>query len=408
MKVLQVNSVYRKGSTGKIVYDIHTALTKQGITSIVCYGRGERIQENNVYKTCGELYSKFNHFWANITGLKYGGCFYSTCRLIYRIKKEKPDIVHLHCLNGYYVNIYRLIRWLKANHIKTVLTLHAEFMHTGGCGHSMDCEEWKSNKGCGQSKCPRLRTDIESWLFDRTSTMWRYMKSAFQGFDEDLIVTSVSPWLKERAEISSILRGKRHCTVLNGIDTNVFHSYGLEDSQALKAELNIGAEKVVFHASAFFSDDPMHIKGGYYLIELAKQMPEVIFVVAGNGKNQISVPNNVILLGRVGDQIKLARLYSMADITVLTSKKETFSMIVAESLSCGTPIVGFNAGAPERIGLKGYCKFVEYGDLNGLKQSLLEILDNGFDAHKLEYNAQIYAKEHMVAQYYKCYLSLYE
>ena len=56
MKILQVNCVYRKGSTGKIVYDIHTELLRQGIEDVVCYGRGEVINEPNVHKTCPEWY----------------------------------------------------------------------------------------------------------------------------------------------------------------------------------------------------------------------------------------------------------------------------------------------------------------------------------------------------------------
>lgn len=76
MKILQVNCVYRKGSTGKIVYDIHTELQKQGIESVVCYGRGEKICEPNVYKTCPEWYSKLNNLWSRLSGLIYGGCFF--------------------------------------------------------------------------------------------------------------------------------------------------------------------------------------------------------------------------------------------------------------------------------------------------------------------------------------------
>ena len=118
MKVLQVNCVYKKGSTGKIAYDIHKELLDRGQESVICYGRGEIIQEPFVYKTCSELYSKANHLWSWITGLMYGGLFFSTNKLIGIIKKENPDIVHLHCLNGYFVNIYRLISWLKKNKIK--------------------------------------------------------------------------------------------------------------------------------------------------------------------------------------------------------------------------------------------------------------------------------------------------
>ena len=147
MKVLQVNCVYKKGSTGKIVYDLHTEFKNRNIESIVCYGRGQRFNEAGVYKTCGEIYSKINNLLSRVTGIMYGGCGYSTSKLFKIIQKEKPDIVHLQCINGYFVNIYRLVEWLKKNKIPTVATLHADFMFTGGCGYSIDCQHCKKNNG---------------------------------------------------------------------------------------------------------------------------------------------------------------------------------------------------------------------------------------------------------------------
>ena len=82
MKVLQVNCVYRKGSTGKIVADLHEALLARGVESVVCYGRGASVREPHVHKVCGEWYAKWNHLRARITGVMYGGCFFSTKRLI--------------------------------------------------------------------------------------------------------------------------------------------------------------------------------------------------------------------------------------------------------------------------------------------------------------------------------------
>ena len=133
MKILQVNCVYRKGSTGKIVYDIHTELLRQGIEDVVCYGRGEVIKEPNVHKTCPEWYSKLNNLWSRVAGVMYGGLWFSTHKLISIIESEKPDIVHLHCINGYFVNIYKIVSYLNRHHIRTVLSLHAEFMHTANC-----------------------------------------------------------------------------------------------------------------------------------------------------------------------------------------------------------------------------------------------------------------------------------
>ena len=84
-------------------------------------------------------------------------------------------------------------------------------------------------------------------------------------------------------------------------------------------------------------------------------MPHICFVVVGPiSKITSNLPKNIILLGSVTDSIKLAKLYSLANVSILTSKRETFSMVCAESLSCGTPVVGFEAGAPEQISLPNY------------------------------------------------------
>ena len=404
MKVLQVNCVYRKGSTGKIVYDIHTELEKRGIESVVCYGRGERSGEPRVYKTCPEWYSKLNNLLSRFTGLMYGGCFFSTTRLIRIIKREKPDIVHLHCLNGYFVNIYRLVTWLKKQEIKTVLTLHAEFMHTANCGYAFECEGWKT--GCGS--CPRLRQETGSLLFDRTHASWRKMEKAFRGFGDTLVVTSVSSWLRERAEVSPILRDKKHEVVFNGLDTDVF-SYRRE--AALRAELGLGEVRVVFHATPAFTLAPGHNKGGYYINELAWRLADkgVKVVVAGPYTEGVEPADNVILLGRVADRERLAALYSMADVTVLASERETFSMVTAESLACGTPVVGFLAGAPERIALGQYSEFVPYGDIALLADRVGEWLEKDINKEEISRAARgVYSKKTMAEKYIGEYEKLLE
>lgn len=399
MKVLQVNCVYKKGSTGKITYDLHRGLLDTGIESVVCYGRGELVKEPGVYKTCPEWYSKLNNALSRITGIMYGGCFYSTNKLISVIKKEKPDVVHLQCINGYFVNIYRLVSWLKKNHVKTVLTLHAELMYTANCGHALDCDRWKT--GCGS--CPRLKSETKSLLLDRTARSWQKMKKAFDGFDENLIVTSVSPWLMERAKESPILRGKQHRVVYNGLDTNVFHPY---DTTDLRKKHNCEDKKVVFHATPAFSADPNHFKGGFYILELAKRMPEVLFIIAGNCVEEIHPPENVILLGRVTDQKELARYYSMADVTIIASKKETFSMIVAESLCCGTPVVGFKAGGPEQIALPEYSRFCEYGGMDTLTENAYALMNIEKGLQLPSNAAECYSTRKMVDSFLSIYQSL--
>lgn len=364
MRVLQINCVYGKGSTGQIVRALHHALPTDGFESFVLYGRGGSPTEPDTDRVCGDVYGKLNNLRARLTGLPYGGCGLSTRKVIRTIRKAAPDVVHLHCINGYFVNIYRLVAWLKEHRIPTVLTLHAEFMYTGGCSHAFECEKWHT--GCGH--CPRPRRATKSYFFDRTGEGYSRMKAAFDGF-ENLRVVSVSPWLRERAEVSPILREATHEVVLNGVDTEVFHP---SDTGDLRKALRVNGRRVVFHATAMFRDRPGDPKGGAYVFELARRMKHepILFVVAGRYELTGEGPDNVILLGEIRDPATLAGYYSLADVTLLTSLRETYSMICAESLCCGTPVVGFRAGAPERISLSAYSCFVEQGDTDALESAV--------------------------------------
>ena len=402
MKILQVNCVYGHGSTGKIVRDIHHSLLKNGFASVVCYGRGVKAEDAHVHKTCTEFFGKANNLISRMTGLMYGGCWFSTRKLQGIIEAEKPDVVHLHCINGYFVNIYALVRWLKERKIKTVLTLHAEFMHTANCGHALDCEKWKT--GCGS--CPRLRQETLSWGIDNTALSFRKMKAAFEGFRDDLQVVSVSPWLMERAKSSPILGDKHHSTILNGIDTGVFHPV---DSAALRKELGLTDEKIIFHATADFRDDPEHLKGGYYVLRLAERLQKehVKIFVAGDHPAGMNVPENVVLLGKIADQHRLAAFYAMADLTVISSRRETFSLVTAESLCCGTPVAGFKAGGPEMIAIPAYSRFCAWVDVDALEAHVRCILSADFDRDKIAADAaQKYAKDIMCESYMQLYLSM--
>ncbi len=399
MKVMIINNVYANGSTGKIVEDIYNGLQERGIETVVLYGRGDKSNSKSIRRMCSDFYSHVNKVLSMMSGLMYGGCFLSTRKIINIIKKEKPDIINLHCINGYFVNIYKLISWINKQGIPTVLTLHAEFMHTGNCGYSLECEKWKT--GCG--KCPRLKQETKSIIFDRTHQSWIKMLNAFEGF-EKIVAVSVSPWLMERAMNSPILSKIKHLVIRNGLNTDVFH---LKDGLEMRKKMDLVGKKVVFHATPDLNDNPSHIKGGHYLFKLARMMEDVVFVVAGPFSRDVPKLKNVILLGNVNDQNELSLLYSMSDLTVLVSKKETFSMVVAESLCCGTPVVGFFAGAPETIAISDYSAFVSYGDVESLRDKCNSFLNTAFDKKSISNKAlEEYSNKKMVENYIEIYNQL--
>ncbi|MEL7568241.1 MAG: glycosyltransferase [Dehalobacterium sp.] len=403
MKVLQVNILFNQGSTGKIVADIHNTLINKNIQSIVCYGAGQTFNHPDIHKVAYHYELSFYRIWAHIMGLQYGSGYLSTYRIIEIIKNEKPDIVHLHCINGFFVHIYKLFDFLKKHDINTVLTLHAEFMYTGSCGHAFECEKWTT--GCGE--CPQLWDAAYSYFFDRTSTAWRKMHKAFEGFN-NLVVTAVSPWLRSRAIQSPILKNKKIVTIENGIDTKkTFHP---KTYSHLKSQYKIGNEKILLHVTAKFSNRENDLKGGRYMYELAERLKDekIKILIIGSDDKTLDMTNNMINVGRISDQNLLAEYYSMADLTVITSKRETFSMPSAESLSCGTPIVGFLAGGPESICLEEYSEFVEYGNIEALYKSVLRWIDfkSNTDTDITQIAEEFYSKEKMSCKYINLYQSI--
>ncbi len=388
-KILQINNFYGENSTGKLTQQLCLGLRGRGMESLCVYGRGKTVKAPGVTRLCPEWYAKANSLLAQLTGVPYGGCLLSTWRLQRILRREKPDVVHLQCINGNFVNIYRLLAWLKQNRIPTVVSLHAEFLYTGNCGHAFDCDQWRH--GC--RRCPDAKVANRSKFFDRTAESWRKMRQAFRDFDT-AILCPVSRWTENRALQSDILKDLPMYTVRNGVNTAVFCPDGAEK------------ENYILHVTAHFSPDPTHTKGGRYILELARRMPQVPFLVAGPGERIPDLPANVQLLGRITDQHRLADLYRRARVTVLTGRRETFSMPCAESLCCGTPVVGFLCGGTEEIALPAYSEFVPFGDLDALEGAVRRWMASAVDPAPLA--LKTYDAANMAEEFERIYEKHYE
>jgi glycosyltransferase involved in cell wall biosynthesis len=406
MKVIQINVLCFTQSTGKIVKDIDATLTKEGVESLVFYGRKPVFQNNKTYKFCTELESYFQSllFRVGIT-LEYGGCNFATWRLIRRLKKENPDVVHLHCLNGSCVNIYQLLCFLGKNKIKTVVTHHAEFYYTGSCPHAYECFGFADDE-C--SKCPTPRVATRNRIGNRAHEAWRKMRDAFGTFDKNnLVFTAVSPWVKERSSLSPIVNKYPCEVVLNGVDIEVFNRKPI--SHIIRERINYSGKVLLFVASIFSPMDKEHIKGGAYIVELAKRMPQSQFIVVANYIRETKgLPSNIHIWGRASSQEELVKLYCSVDLTLIASRRETFCMVVAESLCCGTPVVGFNAGGPESIALKDYTKFVDYGNLDKYEIAVKQMLNENFDRERISQESKVlYGRQSMAQGYVDIYKSFF-
>lgn len=397
-KVLLVNCVFGEGSTGKIIQDLYNGLNALGWDCYVCFARGHVQKDEHVIKLASETIFKIQALFSRLTGLSYACSPISTKRLKNIIEKIKPDVVNLHCVNANTIDVVDTLKYLKVNNIPTVVTCHAEFLYTGGCGHSLTCKQWLD--GC--KKCPQFRHFNSqlpiSWFFDTTSLFWKGLKSAYANFTK-LRVTTVSPWVKSRAIQSPFFDKKNISVTTNGVDTTVFYPRKCE---YLRKKLNIKHDaRIYLHPTPNFLSP---LKGGQYILNFAKRISKTdgtakVIIIGFNGSTE-PLPDNVIAISHTSNQDELAAYYSLADVTLLASERETFSMVTAESLCCGTPVVGFKAGGPESICTYGYASFVDYGDMDSFTDAAMTISKT--DGISGVYSA-IFSKEQMVRNYIKVY-----
>ena len=275
-RVLLIDVNCKFSSTGKIVYNLFKGLKEDGREAAICYGRGDEILEDGIYKFGLDWETNIHAGLARITG--YNGCFspISTRRLIAYIEKFKPDVIHIHELHAYFVNIKPLLEYIKKKKIKVVWTFHCEYMYTGKCGHAYSCTNFMH--GCG--KCPAVHEYPKSLLIDRTKQMFSMKRKAMNGLDVEIVAPS--EWLAKRVKMS-FLQNVKISIIHNGINTNIFKE---QDTKSVRNELKISSENKVVLAVA--PDIMSESKGGKWVLKLAESMKDkpITFILIGVQKSR--------------------------------------------------------------------------------------------------------------------------
>ena len=392
MKILQIDVNCKGSSTGKIVYDLYSSLNSDTDTVAVCYGRGQNVVEPNIYKFGIDLETNIHAVLARITG--YNGCFsyVSTRRLIKFIEEFKPDVIHIHELHAYFVNIKPLIRYIKKKSIPVVWTFHCEYMYTGKCGYAYECNKWKEN--CGN--CPSVREYPKSILFDHTKSMFMNKKKLLE--DMDFTVVTPSQWLAERVK-QSFLEKKQIKVIHNGIDVNtVFYPRTKKEIDKIKSRYSLGDRKIVLAVAPNIMEER---KGGKVVLDIAEELKNLQFVLVGADEDK-KYSDNVLLIKRTKNQDELAMWYSLADLFLICSNKENFPTTCLEAFSCGTPIVGIDAGGTKETAPKPYGVFVENREL--LNEKISEQISKEYSADEIRKTAvEMYSKQVMCEAYKKLY-----
>lgn len=399
MKVLQINTVYGVGSTGRIVRDLNNAILSKKYNGAIAFGRGRRPKNTTlcIYKI-GSMICLYSHVLLTRIADRNGfGSKMDTIKFIKFIEEYQPDIIHLHNIHGYYINIHMLFEYFSDQGIPIIWTLHDCWSFTGHCAYYdyEQCDKWK--KRC--HKCPQLRRYPSSWLFDRSAQNYKDKMRLFNSIN-DLTILTPSNWLSSQVK-ESFLKKYPVRTFYNGIDLSAFNPSKNEDNQSLRRDLKISSEYVVIGVANLWEKR----KGLDYFIQLSKIYNNNIrYIIVGISKKQQStLPKNMIGIVRTNSINELAALYSLADVFVNPTLEETFGLTNVEALACGTPVITFNTGgSPEAI--DETCGIVvEKGSIEGLVNAIEYIRNNPFSPEACRKRAMMFDKNDKYAEYIKLY-----
>ena len=371
MKYVQINA-YSGGWADSIIFKKHRELVANGDESWVFWARGNHEQDERMRRiasmpeVCTDV---------ALTRLDGKPGFHSkriTQRLLAKLDGIDPDVVHLHLLLGYYINIELLFNWLAEHRCKVIWTLHDCWAFTGHCIHFtyVKCMQWKTHCAASTS-CPQKRTYPETFAGDE-SVRWSYeqKKRLFTMLPpERMQLITPSQWLADLVKQSFL--GEYDVKVVNNtINTDVFKPTPSDFRERYELEDKF----VVLGVASKWSER----KGLSDFVRLARDLDNerfAVVVVGLTGKQIKQVKREaeaIVALPRTGCMKELAEVYTAADVLLNPSAEETFGMNVAEAAACGTGAIVVEGSACAEVAALDKIATVP-ANLGGLEAAVMRL-----------------------------------
>ncbi len=357
MKVLIVNSVCGIRSTGRICTDLAEALSSQGHEVHIAYGREHVPPKYEKYAVrIGNEYSvKVDILTSRLLDNAGFNSKTATKAFVAWIREYDPDVIHLHNVHGYYMNIEILFEYLKDCGKKIIWTMHDCWPFTGHCSYFdfANCYAWQT--GC--EKCVQKKEYPTSCLISRSKSNYARKKEIFTNVPNLTIITP-SNWLAGLVKRSFL--GEYPVRVIhNGIDTTVFKP----THSNILSRYHLENKKIVLGVAAFWSQR----KGLSYFVQLAELLPKQYqIVLIGLSKKQcMQLPNSIIGLQKTNNVQELVEWYSAATVYVNPTLEENYPTTNIEAQACGTPVITFNTGGSIESAVS-FGTVVEQGDVEGI------------------------------------------
>ena len=278
---------------------------------------------------------------------------------------------------------------------------------TGGCHAFYACQGFQTN--CAD--CPGLKDRSRNCEIEKSfSTKTLNIQQANIG------VLCAAPWTKYHSQSSACFKNNPKCDIGMCIDTDFYTNVNRDIAKRI---FNLPENSfVIFAGSANVSDKR---KGFISFVESLKRLWDIIpsdrrndvyVMFAGRNIEQIdkyikSVPPfHIHYIDFISDFRLLALAYQASDLFVCASLEDAGPMMVAEAMSCGTPIVGYKTGlmfdqSIIRDGIEGYS--VEMANHNELARVMSDIVMLSTENHKrMSDNCRLRAKELLSEDAFLC------
>jgi glycosyltransferase involved in cell wall biosynthesis len=338
MKAVQINS-FGNLSTGSVMRELDREYTSQGYETWMFWGRGPKTESSKAvnFNNRANLYLD-----ALMTRFDGAAGFHSTGptkRLLERLDEIDPDVVHLHNLHGYYVNIEMLFEWLALHRCQVKWTLHDCWAFTGHCAYFTyaKCAQWKTHCA-NEIACPQLDTYPKTYSKISCSKNFARKKQLFTLLPETrMTLVTPSDWLESLVKESFLAKYPvevRH----NKIDKSIFKPTNSD----FRERYGIGEKYMVLGVASSWSER----KGLTEFVRLSRDLGDsCAIVLVGLNKKQINkLPTEIIALNRTDSAQELAKIYSAADVFFNPTLEDNYPTVNLEAEACGTRVVAYDTG----------------------------------------------------------------
>lgn len=345
MKVLHIFTGSINGGAARGAFWLHKGLLAHGVESRILNNSFEKYEDPRIATFLTNKKSIFFntlHKTIDEFPLRYypqkKDFLFSTAMSGFDITKHPfyawSDVIHLHWINGGFINI----KDLKEINKPIVWTMRDMWPVTGGCHVTISCKRYELGCGC----CPHLNSNKENDLSRKI------IKRKEKYIPKNTVLVGISPWMAQIARKSYLYRDFDIRMIFNNVDTDIFFPIGKKNAREV---LDIKTDKKIIAVGAQYIKD--HFKGFQKFLKALEYLDKDKYFILFFGRLSKEIEESISFeykyIGLLNDDISIRTMYSCANVYVTPSLIESFGKTIVESMCCGTPVVCFDATGQKSI-----------------------------------------------------------